>query len=125
MLFQESSERLVISSVESWIKTNLAEPIFLRDTASVFNMNDEVLSDLILSVHGFSFSEMLRLLRLEAALKLMRDTDLTISDIATRVGYSSPNSLYRLIKRYTRLSPSQYRAKHEKPAGSNYLPGYQ
>ena len=114
MRFEDTSERLLVNSLEAWIKSNLSKNIRLQIAASNFNMNEDDLSQLVMTVHGFSYSEMLRLLRLEEATKLLRETDIPISSIAGVVGYSATSSLLLLVRQYERMSPMQYRNKHKK-----------
>jgi AraC-like DNA-binding protein len=48
----------------------------------------------------------------ERALLLLTTSDLPITTIATRVGFSSPAGLTRAVRRWTSLSPTQYRRRH-------------
>lgn len=48
-------------------------------------------------------------LRIEKACELLEHTDLSISDIALEVGYSSSQVLARVFLKHQRLSPSDYR----------------
>jgi transcriptional regulator GlxA family with amidase domain len=50
-------------------------------------------------------------LRLAEARRLMQTTDLTIHDIAYRVGFQSVREFNRLFRRNTGCSPSQFRAQ--------------
>ena len=57
-------------------------------------------------------------LRLERARTLIHDTQLTMAEIAIRVGYESPAYFARIFKRNTGKTPSQYRSERNKvPAG--------
>lgn len=50
------------------------------------------------------------LLRIEKAKELMTMTTLSIAEVAFAVGYSNPLYFSRLFRRYTGLSPTQFRA---------------
>ena len=52
---------------------------------------------------GFISEEEVELIRpqVEAAKELMRDPDISIKDICTRVGYSDPNYFSRIFKKAT------------------------
>lgn len=48
-------------------------------------------------------------LRLQIASALMQDADLTVAEIANRIGYDDPYYFSRLFRRHTGLSPRAYR----------------
>ena len=47
--------------------------------------------------------------RIEKSLPLLRETDLTLADIAERDGLIIVNTLIRTFKRYTGLTPGKYK----------------
>ena len=51
--------------------------------------------------------------RYEAAIDLMQDTDNTITDIASLLGYSDPSHFARAFRRMAGVSPGEYQ-KSEK-----------
>jgi transcriptional regulator GlxA family with amidase domain len=53
----------------------------------------------------------IREIRLDRAQKLLEQTDLTVDEIAFKVGYSDTTSFFRSFKKSYGLSPSQYRSK--------------
>lgn len=48
-------------------------------------------------------------LRMEEARRLLRETKMSVIDVALEVGYASPSHFARLFRRETGLSPSDYR----------------
>ena len=48
---------------------------------------------------------------MERAKQLLEDSRYKISDISSRVGYSDGNYFGKSFKKYTGLSPSEYREK--------------
>lgn len=61
---------------------------------------------------GDTFSVYLEKLRLEKAMELMRQPQLTIVEISERVGYASYTSFSRAFKRRNGISPARYREIH-------------
>lgn len=60
-------------------------------------------------VYGESFSEHINRLRIEEAIRLMTESpQMPLHDIAARVGYNSPTSLYRNFVRIHGCAPSEY-----------------
>jgi AraC-like DNA-binding protein len=62
-----------------------------------------------LSEQDVSVREIVDEARLEIARVLLCKTDLSIQDIAARVGYSTPSGLARAFARWTGRSPRAYR----------------
>lgn len=48
-------------------------------------------------------------IRVETAARLLRQTDIPISDIAYQVGYDVPSSLSKVFKQFYGISPNEYR----------------
>jgi len=59
-----------------------------------------------------SFSELANEYRLREAQELLTTTDLSITDIAYSVGFSSITSFNRVFKEITEQSPTEFRATH-------------
>ena len=81
-----------------------------QDICDHFNINRHTLNDLLAEfTGGLSFPQYVNNLRLEEALRLLRDEpDKTISAIATEVGFSSAN-LREQFKRKYGMTPAEYR----------------
>lgn len=62
-----------------------------------------------LAARGTSFSEQLDLARNDRALALLGRPELGIAEVAFMLGYAESRAFYRSFRRWTGLSPSQYR----------------
>ena len=51
-------------------------------------------------------------LRCEEAKRLLSSTDLPIEEVSSQVGYVTPSHFSRLFRKYTNMSPTQYRLEH-------------
>jgi AraC-like DNA-binding protein len=58
-----------------------------------------------LNASGHTYSELLEDARRQAALRLLRDKDIKILDIALELGYSDPANFTRAFRRWTGASP--------------------
>ena len=63
-----------------------------------------------LSEHGLSFGQIVDDVRRQLAERYLREPDLRPSQIAYLLGYSEPSAFTRAFRRWTGLSPTQYRA---------------
>lgn len=66
-----------------------------------------------LTDEGTSHREILDSLRAEAARHEVLAPHFSPNEIARRLGFSHPNGFYKAFKRWTGLSPREYRARHE------------
>lgn len=51
-------------------------------------------------------------LRIEASLKLLTETDLSIGDVAEQTGFASAAHFRRVFRENMNISPLQYRKSH-------------
>jgi AraC-like DNA-binding protein len=62
-----------------------------------------------LEQEGTSFRELIDELRAHAAIRYVRDTDLTIEDIASALGFSDAAAFRHAFRRWTKSAPHEYR----------------
>jgi AraC-like DNA-binding protein len=62
-----------------------------------------------LEQEGTSFRKLIDELRAHAAIKYVRDTDLTIEDIAFALGFSDAAAFRHAFRRWTKSAPHEYR----------------
>jgi len=80
----------------------------LEQVAAQLNVSGRVLSRR-LNEEETSFQDLLDEVRKQLAIKLLRTTKLTVSEIAYRLNYEHPNNFTRAFKKWTQKSPSDYR----------------
>ena len=72
-------------------------------------MNPTTLKNLFKSVYGTSIAAHMREHRMEQAARLLRETDLSIAEIARQVGYDSQSRFSTVFKDYSGKLPKNYR----------------
>ena len=77
--------------------------------AERFNYSPAYLSIFFKEQMGTNFSAYVDVMRMEHSIHLLRETNLSITEISDRVGYNSSNSFCRAFKRIFDISPGQYR----------------
>ncbi|MGR3761776.1 AraC family transcriptional regulator ligand-binding domain-containing protein [Roseobacteraceae bacterium NS-SX3] len=99
------------AAVEQAIAGRLATgPVTLETIASGLGMSPRTLSRK-LAQEGTSYFTILEELRKSLALRYLADKDLVLAEIAFLLGYSSLSSFNDAFKRWTGVSPGQYRGK--------------
>ena len=80
-----------------------------EDVARILGVNAETVSNHIVRETGQTFQDFLTHCRLERARDLLISTNLSINEIAERVGFSSPEVFARVFRKATEMAPSAYR----------------
>lgn len=94
-----------------YIKAHYHESLSLSDIANHFHFSPSYLSNYFSTHSKEGFSEYLNRVRIEAAITLLRQSDIPISKISEQVGFSDHSYFCRVFKKQTSYSPSQYRRK--------------
>ena len=92
-----------------YIKDHLADFDVLGDVCTKFNVSRKTLDRNMHSFVNMSSKEMLELLRLEKAKRLLSATNKTPSFIISECGFGSEKTFYRVFKEQTGVTPVEYR----------------
>ncbi len=96
--------------IARYIQAN-ATDVTLKSLSSEFHYSPEYASRLIKRTTGQTFIQLLTNIRMENAKQLLRDTSLSVIDIAANVGYDSCEHFIRKFKSHTGKTPNEYRHK--------------
>ncbi len=99
----------VIELIHDAILTKYRENIKISDFAEKYFFSREYLSKLYKNKYGLGIYEDLSRIRMERAMALLRDPRIRIQDIAARVGFTDNNYFSKAFRKYTGLTPSEYR----------------
>ncbi|MEB9896069.1 AraC family transcriptional regulator, partial [Bacillus cereus] len=92
---------------------DLSEPWSASDVARRVGLSRSHFSMLFKKTVGESFLSFLYRMRLDAAMDLLSSTDLTLQDIAERIGMIDGKYVSKWFKRCCGVTPSQYRAEQK------------
>ncbi len=81
----------------------------LAKISKINYINNSYLSRTFKCVMGINFMDYLVSIRIEAAKKLLKGTDLRIYEVARSVGIEDPNYFSKFFKKHTQETPAQYR----------------
>lgn len=84
----------------------------LTELCEMVNFSMSGLSRLIKQSTGCTFKELLQRRRFNKALELLVDTDLSVGDILSAVGYENSSYFYRKFLEREQMTPREYRMKH-------------
>jgi AraC-like DNA-binding protein len=94
------------------LQTRYQKVIRMKEVAAQAGMSREHFTRLFTTQMGEPPAAFLRRIRLEAAARLLRTTDLPRAEIAFRSGWPSPAKLDFFFKRHHGVSPKVYRQRH-------------
>ncbi len=98
----------VAGKVRAYVLANLGRHATLEDAAVRFDTPVRTLRRR-LAVEQTSFREILDQLRVEVAIKYLRDTQMTVEDIAQALGFSETSNFRHAFRRWKQSSPQQFR----------------
>lgn len=102
-----------ISKIAAYISQNYQKSLTLSELASKFNYSSAYLSRAFKEVTGFNFVEYKNNIRIKEASKLLQQSELSVTEIATEVGFNNITHFGRIFKEFTDLSPLEYRKVKE------------
>lgn len=105
---QERAKDDLCSAVERAAYKTLMQGITLEDVARELNMSGRTLRRR-LSAGGMSFEALVENVRKTRALSLLTHSGVAVERIAIETGYSDVRNFRRAFKRWTGVSPSEYR----------------
>lgn len=95
--------------IVEYINLHYMEGLSLDSMADVVGTTPKYFSNYFKKEVGINFVDYLNQVRINHAKKYLRDTDLPIGEIGTKVGYLSPSTFTTTFRRYSGISPSEYR----------------
>ncbi|HBG38327.1 MAG TPA: AraC family transcriptional regulator [Clostridiaceae bacterium] len=103
--------------IVKYVYNNYMNKISLQDIAKKEYLSSNYLSSKIKDAMGYNFNDFLNLTRVEESIKLLLDTDKTISEISDEMGFSHVRYFNKHFKRYYKCTPMQFRKKYKADGG--------
>ena len=102
-------EERTITALTRFLQAHLAEELSLGVLSEEFHLSPQYISQLFKSEIGVNFLAYLTNMRMEAAKKLLLNTDLPISEVSARAGYGDYRVFSKVFKKSEGVTPSQFR----------------
>lgn len=97
-----------------YINQHYNEKIKIADLATYIGINRSYLTSNFKKATGYSPQEYLVLLRMDKAASKLKNTDLSVSDVAASVGYGDQLAFSKIFKQYYGVSPRAFRESEDK-----------
>jgi AraC-like DNA-binding protein len=104
----ESYDETIFMELDSYLKLHYRD-ISIEQLTEAFNYNPDFYNRLIRKRTGMTYSRYLQSIRLAAAERLLRESDRSIDEVASEVGYENKGYFYKLFRERNGMSPDEYR----------------
>ncbi|MEK5253283.1 AraC family transcriptional regulator [Paenibacillus sp. FSL F4-0125] len=101
----------LIQRAKTYLKENYALPVTLDILSDYCGVNKYHLCRLFQKSEQTSPLAYLRDRRMEAAIALLRTTDLPVQEVGQRCGFESPSYFGKVFREYMSMTPKEYRMK--------------
>lgn len=108
-------DKALIESLDNFVKENMSEEISANTLTIALGISRSALYDKVKMITGYSLNDYIKRMRIEEAIRLLKDTDMNINEISYSIGFSYPRYFSSVFKELTGCSPTQYRKnlKHQ------------
>ena len=112
-VFEQDHSKGFISILTQIVK-NPEKEVSLKELSNQFHLHPTYISNRFKELFGKPPIQIQRELKIDRAKKLLRSTEMTVTEIAQEVGYMVVPGFTRLFKSYVGISPTQYRNMNTK-----------
>ena len=104
----------LVRSIRNYIDLHLDEELSLQLIADYFNKNASYVSNTFKNEMGTTLTEYIQNERVHLAIRYLNSSDMSISEIASLVGFTDFGYFTKVFKRHIGKSPSEYRKMMKK-----------
>ncbi|MDF2923665.1 MAG: hypothetical protein K0R57_2579 [Paenibacillaceae bacterium] len=103
----------ISQEVKRLIEEAFDTDLTLEKCSARINYHPQYISRVFRQETGVTFADYLAQYRLEVAKRWLKETDLTITDIAEKLKYNNPANFIRYFRKMESMTPGQYREKNK------------
>ena len=108
---QESKERALLYELERYLRLHFAT-VTASELEEAFHYHRNFYNLLLQKYRGTTFREYLQDIRMQHAVRLLKDTRFSVRDIALAAGYHNSSHFHHLFQRHFGMSLADFRAAH-------------
>lgn len=101
----------LVNAVSDYLTRHISDKLTLEILTKHFHVNRNTLNQAFLEQTGLTCLNHLARLRMDLAKLWLKDTEIPVSEIATRLGYSDQNYFARVFRKECGVTPTSYRYK--------------
>lgn len=104
----QNLREILADKAKAHVASNLAETLTIDSIAKALHVSNSHLAHTFNAVEGMSLKQYIQAERINLAKEMLRDTTLSVTEIADRLGFSSIHHLSRTFKSKTGFTPTEY-----------------
>ncbi|GGD96720.1 response regulator transcription factor [Paenibacillus nasutitermitis] len=104
--------------IVGFIHEHYTQPVTLQYIESRLNASQQYLSRTFKEAYDMTIMNYLQQVRIERALELLKNPDLSISQVSEMIGYADPSYFGQIFRRIQGMSPLQYQYNHAQKTGT-------
>ena len=104
-----SQQTELIKGIRQQLTEHLEQRFTIEELSKQYLINTSTLKEVFKAVYGLPIATYMKEYRVHQAMKLLRETDATIADIAAQVGYETQGKFSKAFKDVTQVLPTEYR----------------
>lgn len=104
-----SRPKSIVTEVMDYIRQNYYKDLTLKHLAEMFYLNPLYLGQVFKKDTGESFNDFLARVRIDNAVRLLKNTNMKVYEIAEKVGFKEIQYYYKTFKSITGASPTAFR----------------
>lgn len=101
----------LLNKVQRYLQENYRKEFSGEDMAEALHVSRSYLSTYYKSKTGINLNESIQIFRMQKAVELLQEQEIRVSDVGAMVGIPSSNTFLRWFKKYTGMTPNEYRNK--------------
>ncbi|MBD5101664.1 MAG: AraC family transcriptional regulator [Subdoligranulum sp.] len=106
---QPRAEDAILEGVQAFLEKNYQREFSMDELAQALHLSKSYLSTYYKSKTGANLSDRIQYFRIQKAVELLGDAKLRIADVGAMVGIGNINTFLRQFKKYTGMTPKEYR----------------
>lgn len=99
-----------MTDIVRFINAHYQEPLDLDGLSARFYISKSHLSRVFKETTGFGFTEYVNITRIREAQRLLRETELSITEVSDQTGFDNFSHFGKMFKRLTGMAPRDYRS---------------
>lgn len=105
----ETAKRKLLVAAEEYMRNNFSKGITVEDTSEYLSIDRRYLYKLFKKYSGISPKQYLSNIKIARACDLLLNSDMSITDVAEKIGYTDSLQFSAFFKKQTGISPRKYR----------------
>lgn len=103
------AEDAILEGVQAFLEKNYRREFSMDELAAALHLSKSYLSTYYKGKTGANLSDHIQYFRIQKAIELLGDAKLRVADVGPMVGIGNINTFLRQFKKYTGMTPKEYR----------------